>query len=143
MRKEKRGQPQQPPTLEQLTAELARENYKRRFGRVLRSTLFTLVVVAAAAVLVGVFLFTLFRHPYVLNYHLNSAVILKLIDIYAEKHVSIFPFMQRKFRARHIKIHTAYGIFAVRQYELGMLARAYGNYSLDFQFSGNKCRHRI
>ena len=53
MRKEKRGQSQQPPTLEQLTAELARENYKRRFGRVLRSTLFTLVVVAAAAVLVA------------------------------------------------------------------------------------------
>ena len=53
MRTETRGQPQQPPTLEQLTAELARENYKRRFGRVLRSTLFTLVVVAAAAVLVA------------------------------------------------------------------------------------------
>ena len=52
MRKEKRSQTQ-PPTLEQLTAELARENYKRRFGRVLRSTLFTLVVVAAAAVLVA------------------------------------------------------------------------------------------
>ena len=56
MRKEKRGQTQQPPTLEQLTAELARENYKRRFGRVLRSTLFTLVVVAAAAVLVATIL---------------------------------------------------------------------------------------
>ena len=53
MRKEKRSQTQQPPTLEQLTAELARENYKRRFGRVLRSTLFTLVVVAVAAVLVA------------------------------------------------------------------------------------------
>ena len=53
MRKEKRSQSLQPPTLEQLTAELARENYKRRFGRVLRSTLFTLVVVAAAAVLVA------------------------------------------------------------------------------------------
>ena len=53
MRKEKRSQTQQPPTLEQLTAELARENYKRRVGRVLRSTLFTLVVVAAAAVLVA------------------------------------------------------------------------------------------
>lgn len=53
MRKEKRSQTQQPPTLEQLTAELARENYKRRFGRVLRSTLFTLVVVAAVAVLVA------------------------------------------------------------------------------------------
>ena len=53
MKKEKRSQTQQPPTLEQLTAELERENYKRRFGRVLRSTLFTLVVVAAAAVLVA------------------------------------------------------------------------------------------
>ena len=53
MRKEKRSQTQQPPTLEQLTAELARENYKRRFGRMLRSTLFTLVVVAAMAVLVA------------------------------------------------------------------------------------------
>ena len=42
--------------MEQLTAELARENYKRRFGRVLRSTLFTLVVVAAAAVLVATIL---------------------------------------------------------------------------------------
>ena len=52
MRKEKRSQTQ-PPTLEQLTAELERENYKRRFGRVLRSTLFTLVVVAAVAVLVA------------------------------------------------------------------------------------------
>ena len=53
MRKETRSQTQQPPTREQLTAELARENYKRRFGRVLRSTLFTLVVVAAMAVLVA------------------------------------------------------------------------------------------
>ena len=53
MKKEKRSQTQQPPTLEQLTAELERENYKRRFGRVLRSTLFTLVVVAAVAVLVA------------------------------------------------------------------------------------------
>ena len=53
MKKEKRSQTQQPPTLEQLTAELERENYKRRFGRVLRSTLFTLVVVAAMAVLVA------------------------------------------------------------------------------------------
>lgn len=41
------------PTLEQLTAELERENYRRRYGRVLRSTVYALVVVAAVAVLVA------------------------------------------------------------------------------------------
>lgn len=41
------------PTLEQLTAELGREKYKRRYKRVLRSTVYTLIVVAAAAVLVA------------------------------------------------------------------------------------------
>ena len=41
------------PTLEQLSAELDREKYKRRFRRVLRSTVCCLVVVAAAAVLVA------------------------------------------------------------------------------------------
>lgn len=41
------------PTLEQLSAELDREKYKRRFRRVLRSTACCLVVVAAAAVLVA------------------------------------------------------------------------------------------
>ena len=42
----------EPPTLEQLEAELGREKYKRRYKRVLRSTVYTLVVVAAVAVLV-------------------------------------------------------------------------------------------
>ncbi|MCI6788050.1 MAG: signal peptidase I [Oscillospiraceae bacterium] len=39
--------------MEQLTAELERENYKRRYNRVLRSTIYTLIVVAAVAVLVA------------------------------------------------------------------------------------------
>ena len=41
------------PSLEQLTAELERENYNRRYNRVLRSTIYTLIVVAAVAVLVA------------------------------------------------------------------------------------------
>ena len=43
----------EPPSLEQLEAELDREKYKRRYKRVLRSTFYTLVVVAAVAVLVA------------------------------------------------------------------------------------------
>lgn len=42
------------PTAEQLRAELGRERYRRRRGQVLRSTVYTLVVVAAIAVLVAV-----------------------------------------------------------------------------------------
>lgn len=41
------------PTVEQLTAELGREKYKKRYKRVLRSTIYSLVVVAAVAVLVA------------------------------------------------------------------------------------------
>ena len=41
------------PSLEHLTAELERENYKRRYNRVLRSTIYALIVVAAVAVLVA------------------------------------------------------------------------------------------
>ena len=41
------------PTLEQLETELDREKYKKRYRRVLRSTVYTLVVVAAVAVLVA------------------------------------------------------------------------------------------
>lgn len=41
------------PSADQLRAELNREKYKRRYLRVLRSTVFTLVVVAAIAVLVA------------------------------------------------------------------------------------------
>lgn len=41
------------PEISQLKAELKRENYKHRYSAVLRSTIFTLVVVAAFAVLVA------------------------------------------------------------------------------------------
>ena len=51
--KQKVNPPRELPSLEQLTAELERENYKRRYNRVLRSTIYTLIVVAAVAVLVA------------------------------------------------------------------------------------------
>lgn len=51
--KSKTNPPRELPSLEQLTAELERENYKRRYNRVLRSTIYTLIVVAAVAVLVA------------------------------------------------------------------------------------------
>lgn len=41
------------PTVEQLEEELKRETYRRRYNRVLRSTVFTLITVAAVAVLVA------------------------------------------------------------------------------------------
>lgn len=41
------------PSIDELEAELSRERYRRRYGRVLRSTVFTLVTVAAVAVLVA------------------------------------------------------------------------------------------
>lgn len=44
------------PELEMLEAELKREEYRNSFGRVLRSTCFSLIVVAAAAVLIAVLL---------------------------------------------------------------------------------------
>ena len=43
----------QLPTLEELKAELKREKYKARSGKVFRSTVVTLIVVAAVAVLVA------------------------------------------------------------------------------------------
>ena len=46
-------EPKSFPNVGQLTAELRREKYKRSYRRVLRSTVYTLVVVAAAAVLVA------------------------------------------------------------------------------------------
>ena len=39
------------PATEQLEAELAREKYKKRYHSVLRSTVYTLIIVAAVAVL--------------------------------------------------------------------------------------------
>lgn len=41
------------PTVEQLETELRRERYKRRYHNVLRSTVYTLITVAAIAVLVA------------------------------------------------------------------------------------------
>lgn len=41
------------PTVEQLQNELKRENYRRNYNRVLRSTLFTLICVAAVAILIA------------------------------------------------------------------------------------------
>lgn len=51
MMRRRRSQP--VPEIAQLKAELKRENYKHRYSSVLRSTIFTLVVVAAFAVLVA------------------------------------------------------------------------------------------
>ncbi len=51
--KSKTMQPRELPTVEQLAAELGREKYKRRYKRVLRSTIYTLIAVAAVAVLVA------------------------------------------------------------------------------------------
>lgn len=41
------------PDLEQLKAELQRENYKARYRSVLKSTIYTLIVVAAVSVLIA------------------------------------------------------------------------------------------
>lgn len=51
--KSKVNHPCELPSLEQLTAELNREKYKRQYKRVLRSTIYTLIVVAAVAILVA------------------------------------------------------------------------------------------
>ena len=50
-----------PPTVRQLEAELKRESDRRRRGRMARSTVSTLVVVAAAAVLVSRLLLPVLR----------------------------------------------------------------------------------
>nr|WP_300768343.1 signal peptidase I [uncultured Acetatifactor sp.] len=49
-------QAMEAPTVEQLEAELKKEQYRHNYGRVLRSTAFSLLVVAAVAVLVAVLL---------------------------------------------------------------------------------------
>lgn len=48
--------PEVPPTLEQLEKELQNAQYHKNFRRVLRSTFFTLLVVAAVSVLIAVLL---------------------------------------------------------------------------------------
>ncbi len=50
---EKRASAAPVPTVAQLEQELKRETYRRRYNRVLRSTIYTLITVAAVAVLVA------------------------------------------------------------------------------------------
>lgn len=45
--------PRDLPSVEQLQTELNREKYKKRYNQVLRSTIYSLIVVAAVAVLVA------------------------------------------------------------------------------------------
>ena len=47
----KKNTPAELPGTQQLEAELAREKYKHRYHSVLRSTIYTLIIVAAVAVL--------------------------------------------------------------------------------------------
>lgn len=47
---------QVPPTLEQLQKELRRETYRRNYGKALRGTVYSLIIVAAIAVLVATLL---------------------------------------------------------------------------------------
>lgn len=49
------------PTAEQLKAERDREKYRKRYGRVLRSTVYILIVVAAVSVLVATLLMPVFQ----------------------------------------------------------------------------------
>ena len=49
------------PPVSELKAELKRERYKRRFSRLLRNTVFTLIVVAAVAVLAATLWFPVMR----------------------------------------------------------------------------------
>lgn len=53
MRKKKKAAAPSAPTVTQLEQELKRETYRRRYNRVLRSTIYTLITVAAVAVLVA------------------------------------------------------------------------------------------
>ena len=53
--------PGQGPTVAQLEAELERERYRRRYDRALRGTIYTLITVAAAAVLVATLFLTVLR----------------------------------------------------------------------------------
>ena len=53
MRKRKAKDLTQVPAVEKLETELKREKYRRRYLSVLRSTVYTLLVVAAAAVLIS------------------------------------------------------------------------------------------
>ena len=49
------------PTVEMIETELEKEQYKRNYSRVLRSTIYILIVVAAATVIVAVLLFPMLQ----------------------------------------------------------------------------------
>lgn len=59
----KRFNPNAPdlPTIDQLKAESARSKHKKRFFHVVRNTIFTLITVSAAAVLIAVLLLPILR----------------------------------------------------------------------------------
>jgi signal peptidase I len=59
MRKAKQKKP--VPSIQELEEELKRVRYNKRYGRVLRSTIYILVVVAAVSILAAVLLFPVFR----------------------------------------------------------------------------------
>lgn len=61
MRRYGAGTPADLPTVDQLRAESAREKHKKRFTRAVRNTVFTLVTVSAAAVLIAVLLLPVLR----------------------------------------------------------------------------------
>lgn len=52
--REQPGEMTQAPSLEQIEEALKKAQYRRSYGKVLRSTVFSLIVVAAAAVLIAV-----------------------------------------------------------------------------------------
>ncbi len=53
--------PQEAPSIEQLTAELKRTRYRRRFAATMRHTLLTLVIIVAAALAVSYFFLSVMR----------------------------------------------------------------------------------
>ena len=61
MKRNEAAAPADMPTLEQLRAESAREKHKKRFSRAVRNTIFTLITVSAAAVLIAVLLLPVLR----------------------------------------------------------------------------------
>ena len=67
--------PADRPTADQLRTELARVKGRHRLGWVLRSTVYSLVVVAAVAVLVAVLVLLLVSVPLYLLYEVSIRVI--------------------------------------------------------------------
>ena len=57
MRDKKKEKPVDLPTVSQIEAELKAENHKKEYGRVMRTTVFALLLVTAAAAIVAVLMF--------------------------------------------------------------------------------------